>query len=273
MILDLRKGFGKFEDYELYKFPDNSIKFVDKDVNIPYTQIRTTIRSVEDIWTLGLIKDVLEREGKHLPPLRIDYLFTQQDDRIFNEKESFGLKITLGFLNSLGFPEIEIFHPHNADPVEMGLNNCVVIPNDDFVMKVIMDIQDSMGHDDAPVWVIPDAGAFKTQFKQVQKIGYPKFITCMKSRAHTGEIETVVNTEDLQGQDCFIIDDIALGSRTHINIAKELKLKNCGKLYLIVSHGVFNYGIDHILEHFETIYTTDSICTIPESDRLKIFKL
>jgi len=270
MILDLRKGFGKFEDYELFKFPDNSIKFIDKNVNTPYSQIRTTVRSVEDIWTLGLIKDVLEREGKHLPPLRIDYLFTQQDDRIFNEKESFGLKITLGFLNSLGFPEIEIFHPHNADPVEMGLNNCVVIPNDLFIRWSVGGIGTEPN---TPIWVIPDAGAFKTQFKQIQKWNYPKFITCMKSRAHTGEIETVVNTEDLKGQDCFLIDDISLGARTHINIAKELKLKNCGKLYLIVSHGVFNYGIDHILEHFETIYTTDSICTIPESDRLKIFKL
>ena len=95
----------------------------------------------------------------------------------------------------------------------------------------------------------------------------------MKSRSHgTGEIETIVSCEDLQGKDCFIIDDICLGGRTFVNIAQKLKEKNCGKLFLIVTHGIFNYGIDNLLEYFENIYTTDSICTL-ESDRLSIYNV
>ena len=96
----------------------------------------------------------------------------------------------------------------------------------------------------------------------------------MKSRNHnTGGLTTVVNTEDLRGKDCFIVDDICLGGRTFIAIAEELKKKNCGKLYLIVSHGIFNYGVEQLLEHFDVIYTTNSITTIHDNDRVQIHQL
>ena len=96
----------------------------------------------------------------------------------------------------------------------------------------------------------------------------------MKSRDHlTGELKTIVNCTDLEGSEAVIVDDICLGGRTFINIAEELDKKNCGRKYLIISHGVFNTGIEKLLEYFDIIYTTDSICTLPESDRLRIFKL
>jgi len=268
MVLDLRQGFGDFSNYKLTKFPDNSIKFELKTLKI-VSEIITTLRTNDDIITLLMVVDVLKRTNHcQVPNLTITYMMYQQDDRLFNSSESFGLKVVAKLINSCEFNIVKIFHPH-SDKVEF-IDNCIILSNQSFIEDIIVENFDR----ENTFWVIPDSGAYKTQFKQIQNIEYPNFITCMKSRDHsTGEITTVVNTDDLGGKDCFIIDDICLGGRTFKNIAAELKKKNCGKIYLIVSHGIFNHGVDELLEVFDKIFTTDSICTLPKSDKLEIYEI
>lgn len=276
-VLDLRQGFGEFEQYKLSKFPDNSIKFILKEdienrfTSVPTIVVRTRLLSNDDIIVLSLVKDVIDNKYVNVKTiLKIDYMMYQQDDRRFKTEESFGLKVISNFINSMKWDKVEIFHPH-SDKVEF-IDNCIITSNQSFVEDAILDVR-SYTFNRFPYWVIPDSGAFKTQFKQIESIEYPNFITCMKSRNHkTGNIETVVNVGDLLGQACFIVDDICLGGRTFIQIAQKLREKNCGELYLIISHGVFNQGIEHLLEYFDYIYTTDSICNI-EHEKLKIYKL
>lgn len=276
-VLDLRQGFGEFEQYKLSKFPDNSIKFILKEdienrfTSVPTIVVRTRLLSNDDIIALALVKDVINNKYVNVKTiLKIDYMMYQQDDRRFKTEESFGLKVISNFINTMKWDKIKIFHPH-SDKVEF-IDNCIITSNQSFVEDAILDVR-SYTFNRFPYWVIPDSGAFKTQFKQIENIEYPNFITCMKSRNHeTGGIETVVNVGDLSGQACFIVDDICLGGRTFIQIAQKLREKNCGELYLIISHGVFNQGIEHLLEYFDYIYTTDSICNI-EHEKLKIYKL
>lgn len=276
-VLDLRQGFGEFEQYKLSKFPDNSVKFILKEdienrfTSVPTIVVRTRLLSNDDIIALALVKDVIDNKYVNVKTiLKIDYMMYQQDDRRFKTEESFGLKVISNFINTMKWDKIKIFHPH-SDKVEF-IDNCIITSNQSFVEDAILDVR-SYTFNKFPYWVIPDSGAFKTQFKQIENIEYPNFITCMKSRNHeTGDIETVVNVGDLSGQACFIVDDICLGGRTFIQIAQKLREKNCGELYLIISHGVFNQGIEHLLEYFDYIYTTDSICNI-EHEKLKIYKL
>ena len=276
-VLDLRQGFGEFEQYKLSKFPDNSIKFILKEdienrfTSVPTIVVRTRLLSNDDIIVLALVKDVIDNKYVNVKTiLKIDYMMYQQDDRRFKTEESFGLKIISNFINTMKWDKIKIFHPH-SDKVEF-IDNCIITSNQSFVEDAVLDVR-SYTFNRFPYWVIPDSGAFKTQFKQIENIEYPNFITCMKSRNHEiGDIETVVNVGDLSGQACFIVDDICLGGRTFIQIAQKLREKNCGELYLIISHGVFNQGIEHLLEYFDYIYTTDSICNI-EHEKLKIYKL
>jgi len=236
--------------------------------------IYISFRSSEDFITLGLIKSALDTlyngmELKRLPVainLNICYLMYMQDDRLFAAQESFGLKFISKYINSLGFNTVEIFHPH-SDKVEF-IDNLSIEDNTDFIKWTLDQFIEP------PIWVIPDSGAFKTQFKQIEKLGHKDFIVCMKSRDHeTGEITTVVNSDALYGKTCIIFDDICLAGGTFLGIAKELHAKGCRNMHLAVSHGVFNKGVDHLISTFNTIFTTDSICTQPESDRLKIFKL
>lgn len=273
MILDLRKGFGDFEDYKLTKFPDQSIKLILKLENV--LEVKTALRNNDDIITLVLLSDILGRNRtakRKNPDLYITYMMYQQDDRLFADNESFGLKSIAKIINTLNFDLISVFHPH-SDKVEF-IDDCVIKDNTDFLLQSIKQIP-SYNEMKTPYWIVPDAGAFKTQFKQIEREKYPHFITCLKSRDHkTGDITTIVNAANLWGQDCFIVDDICLGGRTFINIAKELKAKNAGKIYLIVSHGIFNFGIQPLLDNgIEKIFTTDSICVLKENNNLNIYKL
>jgi ribose-phosphate pyrophosphokinase len=68
-----------------------------------------------------------------------------------------------------------------------------------------------------------------------------------------------------------IIDDICAGGRTFIELAKKLKAKNCGKIFLIVSHyeGVAKEA-DLRASGIEAIFSTNSLKDIASSDFLKI---
>lgn len=270
MVLNLREGFGDFHNYKLTKFPDNSIKFELK-TNAVISKIVVTLRTSDDILALALIKDVLNRHQPYSPELYITYMMYQQDDRLFKDVESFGLKVISGIINNMKWGKISIFHPH-SDKVEF-IDNVNIISNSTFVRQALESIK-VIGEDSNPYWIIPDAGAFKTQFKQISSSNHKNFITCLKSRDHeTGEIETIVPITDLKGKPCFIVDDICLGGRTFTAIAEELKKKNAGKLYLVVSHGVFNNGVEHLLKYFDVIYTTNSITTLEENEHVRVFKL
>lgn len=275
MVINLKQGFGDFEEYKLFKFPDNSIKFELKQEleEAEEVVIETTFRTSDDIFALGLVASTIRRMSSfsHIS-CTISYMMYQQDDRRFKENESFGLKFIADILNTYDIDMYEVYHPH-SDKIEL-IHNVFIHDNTEFIEWAISDIQNTKKDLIPVVWTIPDSGAFKTQFKQIEKLQYPDFITCMKSRDHgTGEIKTIVNCNDLGSKEIFIVDDICLGGRTFINIAQELDKKNCGKKYLIISHGIFSHGIIDLIKHFDCIYTTDSICSLPESDKLKIFKL
>lgn len=273
MIIDLRKGFGKFEEYELFKFPDNSIKFILNKGAFSYYDTKDitiiiSLRTNDDLIILGLVKDVLDRVCPKTPiRLSIKYLMYQQDDRLFNKYESFGLKFISNYINSLKFDEICILRPH-SDKFEF-IDNAITCSDINFVIGAIGDnkLKDAY-------WVIPDSGAFKENFKRIQAHNHKNFLICNKSRDHnTGEITLDVSVKDLNGQDCFIVDDICLGGATFIAIAEKLKQHNCGKIYLFVTHGIFNKGLEHLKPYIDQIATTDSICTLSQSDYLKIYKL
>jgi ribose-phosphate pyrophosphokinase len=109
--------------------------------------------------------------------------------------------------------------------------------------------------------ISPDAGSNKKIFDLAKSIGYVgEIIRCDKIRdISTGNIiETIVYKDDLNGMDCLIVDDICDGGRTFIELSKILKQKNCGKVYLVVTHGIFSAGLDVLKPHFDGIFTTNS---------------
>lgn len=109
--------------------------------------------------------------------------------------------------------------------------------------------------------ISPDAGSNKKIFDLAKSINYnDEIIRCDKLRdIPTGKIiETIVYKDDLHGKDGIIVDDICDGGRTFIELAKVLRKRNCGKLYLIVTHGIFSKGLEELNQYFDGVFCTNS---------------
>lgn len=72
----------------------------------------------------------------------------------------------------------------------------------------------------------------------------------------------------------IIFDDLADGGGTFVLCANELKKQRVEEIYLFVTHGFFTKGIDVLFDAgIKKIITTDSVCSLEESDKLKIIKV
>jgi ribose-phosphate pyrophosphokinase len=71
-------------------------------------------------------------------------------------------------------------------------------------------------------------------------------------------------------KDLFIVDDICDGGGTFINIARIIKENEQfkGRIYLIVTHGIFSRGFEDLAEYFNGIYTTNSISEVVDENKL-----
>lgn len=263
------EGLGDFLSYRAFKFPDSSLKIVSKVCPLLYEDIliSCSLRSNEDILLIGLLSETLKRLSPTCTiTCRINYMMYQQDDRQFSNTESYGLKFICNLLNTFPIDEFEVFHPH-SDKVEF-LRNCHIISNDNFISWVLEQLPEDT------IWIVPDAGAAKTQLKQIEKLAPQRpFEIASKTRDHlSGQLSQYIGRSNFERKPCVIFDDICLKGGTFKGLKSILGKKNVGDIYLAVSHGVFNEGFAELLYEFKTIFTTDSICT--QSDKyLKIYNL
>jgi ribose-phosphate pyrophosphokinase len=117
--------------------------------------------------------------------------------------------------------------------------------------------------------ISPDAGSNKKIYDLAKSIGYTnEIIRCDKLRdIPTGQIiETIVYKDDLDGKDAIIVDDICDGGKTFIELAKVLKQKNVGKIYLVITHGIFSQGFEGLASYVSGIYTTNSVKDIEDGE-------
>lgn len=108
----------------------------------------------------------------------------------------------------------------------------------------------------------------REHLKKVHKIAEDfqatnEVIICTKHRDENGKLsKTLVPlTEESLDKDLIIIDDICDGGGTFVNIGKAIKENKDfkGKVFLIVTHGIFTRGFETLSEYFDKIYTTNSV--------------
>jgi ribose-phosphate pyrophosphokinase len=211
------------------------------------------INCFADLGLLCIAVDALQRMDAKLGTLYIPYFPAARQDRVMIAGEALTVKVYANIINALGFAKVIVFDAH-SEVTPALVNNCAVIPNHQFIKQVIEKIGKNV------ILISPDGGALKKIYKVSEYIGGLPVVECSKSRdIKTGKLTGFkVYENDLQGKDCLIVDDICDGGGTFIGLAKELKNKNVGKLYLAVSHGIFSKGFAE-LDCFERIFTTDSV--------------
>lgn len=269
--LNLTKGFNPLKNDTQELIPYKSFEFSGGEPHIKITRtweqedrivITCRIKSMYDLGLLIVACDALERIGNYDSlELYLPYFPGARQDRVMVEGEPLTAKVYADIINNFGFNAVTILDPH-SDVITALLDNVYVVTNHTFVIECLKQIQPS-ARDKTPFIISPDAGANKKSSSLVKKLNtmnFARLVKCDKERnVNTGEIIGFeVYKDDFYGADCVIVDDICDGGGTFLGLAKELKKKNAGDLYLIVSHGIFSKGFKELKKYFKHIYTTDS---------------
>lgn len=272
MILNLDPSFqplGKENTIQFESFTfsggEPHIKIL-SDLNaIEEVTVTTRIQSFNDFGLLLIAIDALRRMSIKTIHLFLPYMPAARQDRVMITGESLSVKVYADLINGLNLDSVTIFDPH-SEVAPALLNNCKVISNHKFIEKVIADINSDV------ILISPDGGALKKIYKVSEFLGGLPVIECSKKRnVKNGQLEGFkVYEDDLAGKDCLIVDDICDGGGTFIGLAEELKKKNAGNLYLAVSHGIFNKGVEVLNQYFTKIYTTDSFKSIVEDGVVQV---
>lgn len=243
--------------YTSFKFPSGEINIKIDNVNRSKIDINFDFERSEEIVELMLIVDAIKRYNCHkdlgLGKLNLDYVPFGRQDRVMQKGESLSLKVFCDLINSMGFTKILIKDAHSSVTTSL-LNNCYEKPQHHIFARYLMNMQDFY-------LISPDGGALKKIYNLAKGVKCIDVVECSKNRdVTTGEITGVtVYKEDFYGKDCVIVDDICDGGRTFIEIAKILKKKNCGKITLCVTHGLFTKGLEVFDDLIDSIITNKGV--------------
>jgi len=262
------KPFGEGIEFQKFDFPSGCEPHI-KLPAIADEQVKITcrIQNANDLLVLLLTTDALKRSGVKRLECFIPYLPFARQDRVMVKGEPLSVKVIADLLNTQCFEKVQIYDAHSEVSFAL-LNNSDAITNHSFVEEVL---KDKTGY----LIISPDAGAYKKIFKVCQHLNYKdEIVLCNKTRnVENGNITSVTCAiNDFQGLDLYIIDDICDGGGTFILLADELKKRNCGKVNLIVSHGIFSKGVDALI-NIDHIYTTDSFKDLEPNQKLTQYKL
>lgn len=265
---------------KIHKYPDGSAYVEWKPTYNFYQKFR--INSYEDLWHLTQYVDAANHNGER-PNIIIPCLLDGQADKRFESNQSPGLKLICKHLNSLR-AHFKIFHPHNAEVVEALIDSVEIVDNYSFIWDVLLNIKNDKTRypvlledsfdvslygayydariKDNLVLLAPDAGAYKWITKVCDKLKWKgQLISASKSRTYEDgktKLTQILNEQDLGGKDVLLIDDICIGGRSAIGLAKLLKSRNAGKLYCAFSHMTIPNPDPELFELFDHIYTTNS---------------
>lgn len=286
-LVDIDKSDIK---YQISRFPDgqqqvtilsNVLRTIEKEPVVGWTeriQIKARLNNFKDLELIVCTVASLRGLGVKEIHLYTPYFLGSRSDRKFEEGSNNYLKdIICPIINSLKLDSIVVLDPH-SDVLEACLNDYKKIDNTDLLQYALSEIiidnklsskySYTTGLEDHFVFISPDAGASKKIYKLAESVKYKgEIITCSKDRDTEGKLtKCVVPMGSLwnSGKDAIIIDDICDGGATFINISKELEANGWkGKIYLVVTHGIFSKGFKDLSEYFDGIYSTNSYRDVP----------
>ncbi|MBR0106202.1 MAG: ribose-phosphate pyrophosphokinase, partial [Lachnospiraceae bacterium] len=75
--------------------------------------------------------------------------------------------------------------------------------------------------------------------------------------------------QDLEGMDAILVDDMISSGDSVLEVARELKARKCGRLFVFATFGLFTNGLEKFDRAYEEglidrIYTTNLIYQMPE---------
>ncbi|NQY05809.1 MAG: ribose-phosphate pyrophosphokinase [Flavobacteriaceae bacterium] len=266
--LHLDKNFTPYENsirFESFVFNGGEphIK-IQEQVSEP-VMITHRINSFNDLGLLLIATDALKRMGVKQIELFIPYFPGARQDRLMISGEPLTVKVYAELINAQGYEKIQVFDPHSEVTTAL-LDDVEVIENYDLVKQSLTKLSGDI------VLISPDGGALKKIYKVSKYLGGIPVMECSKKRnVTTGQLSGfTVYEEDLTGKHGVIVDDICDGGGTFLGLATELKKKGIEQLSLIVSHGIFSKGFEELNQHFDQVFTSNSIRDLEEEKVVQI---
>lgn len=274
---------------QFIKFSDGTIQLkVDEELlhnlllnidSVSNIEVEAFIKCSDGILALAQIKAFLDnyllnnrREKKF--SLLLPYVPYARYDRAMFKNDVFSLKVFTTILNSLNFNEVIICDPHSSMASSL-INNVSLLSSttsDFYTQSFLIDTLFKYKRISASKYnciISPDMGAAKKSIDCAAVLGIDEVIKCDKTRnVKTGEILETVIYGDVTNKHVLIVDDIADGGYTFIQLAKLLKEKGALTVDLYVTHGIFSKGFNDLLVNIDNIYTyflwSDSELVVPE---------
>ncbi len=194
-----------------------------------------------------------------------------------SSRESLDCALALQELVQMGVSSIITFDAHdprvqNAIPLT-SLET--VAPNYQFIKALLHNVPDIHFDSDHMMVISPDEGGMSraVYFANVLGLDMGMFY---KRRDYTRIVNgrnPIVAHEflgsDLDGKDVLIVDDMISSGESILDVAKELKKRNAGRIFVAATFGLFTNGFDKIDEAYEQGYiyrvlTTNLIYQTPE---------
>lgn len=207
-----------------------------------------------ELFTLICLKRHIDYHYGNGAVLILPYIPHARMDRTKNEEDVFTLKYFCEVINSLNFRIVWVRDAHSNVSLAL-LNNVQQEPIEYFIAT-------SLSKSDADAVFFPDEGAMK-RYSGMLAIPYA---FGMKARDwETGKIVgyDVINSDNIDGKDVLIIDDICSRGGTFYHAAKALKAAGAKNIYLYVTHCENTIFDGDLLTSglVEKVYTTNSIFT------------
>ncbi len=209
------------------------------------------------LWSL--VRHIQERYSRMLINLVMPYIPHARQDRNVSNR-LFTLKYFAEVINLMGFNKVFVLDPHSD--VATALINRVELMSLPFQVSIPK----------GGAIMFPDAGAAKKYSQLYQLEPYETFIIGNKHRDNNGTIIDYELMNFKKGIKSVIIrDDICSYGGTFVAAAKALKERGVEHISLVVSHCENNILKGSVFDYIDTVFTTDSICTV-EHPNLKVTK-
>lgn len=213
---------------------------------IGFVDITAKIKNSTDVMALAMLVDACSRlEGLHNHAeftLHLPYIPYARQDRVVNPGEALSIKVFANLVNSLGFDKVIVDDPHSD--VSAALLNNVKIQDQASLIQMHHDV---LAGKDVTI-IAPDAGARKKAQKVADRLRLPLVEAGKVRDLKTNEITGTAIFGDVKDRECVIVDDICDGGRTFIALAQALKENGAKRVILYVTHGIFSFGKQVILD-------------------------
>lgn len=245
--------------FELIEYPDGQrcvrLNMDDLDIKKPI-RVECKIRTFSQLEILGCLLSALYKNDFYVKHLHFDYLFGIRSDRAFQEGEPNYCRDVLApvintWMHNYNIESMSILWPFQPLPIKNNyFDNACAIYKHDTAIKLPSTIVRIGGDESASF------------FEGIETSGY--FI----KHRNDGNIEVKMYDSTLdfiRKQDkILIVDDLCDGGATFIAEARYLKQKFPNiEINLFVYHGLFTKGVDHLLDYFTKIYSTNSYQHVP----------